>query len=100
MRVAWVMKLKPGEEAAYKKKHDEIWPELAALIKQRGVRNYSIYRHGLTLFAYQEVDEPVTKQRERDAITLRWQEWMAPHMETHQDFRPVVEAVEEVFHID
>ncbi|MBN9024286.1 MAG: L-rhamnose mutarotase, partial [Rhizobiales bacterium] len=30
MRVAWVMKLKPGFEAIYKQKHDEIWPEMLA----------------------------------------------------------------------
>ena len=56
MRVAWVMKLKPGNEAIYKKKHDEIWPEMLALMQRDGIRNYSIYRHGLTLFAYLERD--------------------------------------------
>ena len=29
-RVAFKMKLKPGVVAEYKKRHDEIWPELAA----------------------------------------------------------------------
>ena len=29
-RHAWVMKLKPGNEAIYKQKHDEIWPEMLA----------------------------------------------------------------------
>ena len=48
MRVAWVMKLKPGNEAIYKQKHDEIWPEMLALMKRDGIRNYSIYRYGLT----------------------------------------------------
>ena len=56
MRQAWVMKLKPGHEAIYKKKHDEIWPEMVAMMKRDGVRNYSIYRHGLLLFAYLERD--------------------------------------------
>ena len=32
MRSAWVMKLKPGQEAEYKRKHDEIWPEMVALL--------------------------------------------------------------------
>ena len=58
MRVAWVMKLKPGNEAIYKQKHDEIWPEMLALMKRDGIRNYSIYRYGLTLFAYLERDAP------------------------------------------
>ncbi len=46
------MKLKPGNEAIYKQKHDEIWPEMLAQMERDGVRNFSIYRHGLTLFAY------------------------------------------------
>lgn len=58
MRVAWVMKLKPGCETIYRQKHDQIWPELLALMKRDGVRNYSIYRYGLTLFAYLERDAP------------------------------------------
>ena len=100
MRVAWVMHLKPGQEAAYKKKHDEIWPELVELIKRDGIRNYSIYRHGLTLFAYYECDEPPPRGKARDEVRRRWHEWMAPHMETLEDDRPVSEALEEMFHLD
>jgi L-rhamnose mutarotase len=51
MRQAWVMTLKPGMEALYKQRHDEIWPELVENIRAPGVHNFSIYRHGLTLFA-------------------------------------------------
>ena len=56
-RQAWVMWLKPGNEEIYKQKHDEIWPELVEQMRSRGIRNYSIYRHGLTLFAYLERDD-------------------------------------------
>lgn len=63
MRVAFVMKLKPGCEAIYKQKHDEIWPELVELLRRQGVRNYSIFRHGLTLFAYFERDAPPPEGR-------------------------------------
>jgi L-rhamnose mutarotase len=37
------MKLFPGQEAEYKKRHDEIWPELSALLKESGVSDYSIF---------------------------------------------------------
>ena len=100
MRVAWAMKLKPGEAANYKKKHDEIWPELVELIKRDGIRNYSIYRHGLTLFACYEHDGPSPRGGPRDEIRRRWHAWMSPHMETEDDLRPVVEEVEEMFHLD
>lgn len=99
-RVAWVMKLKPGNEAIYKQKHDEIWPEMLALMKRDGVRNFSIYRHGLTLFAYQERDTPADPNGTIDPIVWKWWEMMAPHMETNPDFSPVQEPVEEMFHAD
>ncbi len=99
-RVAWVMTLKPGNEAIYKQKHDEIWPEMLALMKRDGVRNFSIYRHGLTLFAYQERDTPADPNGTIDPIVWKWWEMMAPYMETNPDFSPVQEPVEEMFHAD
>ena len=52
-RVAFKMKLKPGAAAEYKRRHDEIWPELAAELKAAGVSDYSIFfdEETLTLFA-------------------------------------------------
>ena len=100
MRVAWVMKLKPGNEAIYKQKHDEIWPEMLALMKRDGIRNYSIYRYGLTLFAYLERDAPAPEGQPTDPLVWRWWEMMAPYMETNPDFSPVQEPVEEMFHAD
>jgi L-rhamnose mutarotase len=100
MRNAWVMKLKPGNEAVYKQKHDEIWPEMLALMARNGTRNFSIYRYGLILFAYQELDHPPDAGQQIDPIVWRWWEMMAPLMETNPDFSPVMEPVEEVFHVD
>lgn len=100
MRVAWVMKLKPGNEAIYKQKHDEIWPELLALMKRDGIRNYSIYRYGLLLFAYLERDHEPPPGPPTEEVVWRWWKMMAPYMETNPDFSPVQEPVEEMFHAD
>lgn len=101
MRSAWVMKLKPGQEAEYKRKHDEIWPEMVELLKSQGVHNYSIYRHGLLLFAYLEKPEDSPSQTDAvNDVVKRWQAWMEPHMETEPDNKPVVEPVELVFRLD
>ena len=101
MRSAWVMKLKAGQGADYKRKHDEIWPEIVALLKSEGIHNYSIYRHGLILFAYLErpdVAGPTTEAV--DPVLLKWWEWMEPHMETDGTSRPLSWPVEEVFRLD
>jgi L-rhamnose mutarotase len=100
VRQAFVMKLKPGNEALYKQKHDEIWPELLEFLRRDGVRNYSIYRHGLLLFGYLERDTPPPKGKPTDPVVWRWWEMMAPLMETNPDFSPVQEPLEEMFHMD
>ena len=47
----------PGYEEEYKRRHDEIWPEMVEALREAEVRNYSIFRHGLTLFGYFETDD-------------------------------------------
>ena len=48
-----------GKEAEYKKRHDEIWPDLVADIKAAGFKNYTLFRRGLTVVGYFEVDGKV-----------------------------------------
>jgi len=54
---AWVLEVRPGYEDEYKKRHDEIWPEMVDMLREAGVQNYSIFRHGLTLFGYFETED-------------------------------------------
>ena len=57
MRCAFKMKLKPGFEAEYQKRHSEIWPELVKMLKDSGVYDYSIFWDKVTniLFAVQKI---------------------------------------------
>jgi L-rhamnose mutarotase len=66
----------------------------------RASATYTISRHGLTLFAYLERPDDAAPASDPGEVIKRWSTWMAPHMETHPDDRPVVEAVEEVFRLD
>ena len=100
-RVGFKMRLKAGNEALYKQRHDDIWPALADLLHDRGLRNYSIFRDGLTLFAYVEVDDPAALQSlPREAVMQKWWRSMEPLMECNPDASPVVTPLEEVFHLD
>ena len=47
-RYAWVLEVRPGFEDEYKRRHDEIWPELIEEIRRAGQRDYAVFRHGLT----------------------------------------------------
>jgi L-rhamnose mutarotase len=100
IRNAWIMRLKPGCEAIYKEKHDAIWPEMLELMKRQGVRNFSIYRDGLTLFAYNEREARAESGAPHDPIVWRWWKMMAPYMETNPDDSPWQKPIEEVFHAD
>ena len=55
-RSAFLMHIRPGTEAEYQRRHEQVWPEMLAELKAAGCQNYSIFRDGLQLFAYLEVD--------------------------------------------
>ena len=102
-RYAFKMKLKPGVVAEYKKRHDKIWPELAAELRKAGVSDYSIFfdEETLTLFAVQKLsDNNTAAALPRAAIVRKWWDYMAPLMEVHPDNEPVSMALKEVFHLD
>jgi L-rhamnose mutarotase len=39
------------------RRHQEIWPAMVEALRSAGISNYSIFRHGLTLFGYFETDD-------------------------------------------
>jgi L-rhamnose mutarotase len=84
---SWLLEVRPGYEEEYKKRHDEIWPELAKDIRDSGMRNYSIFRYGLLLFGYFECDDikyAIDYLGKSDA-NKRWGEYMAPIMKVEVD---------------
>ena len=102
-REAGIMKIYPGMEAEYEKRHNEIWPELVANIKKHGASNYSIFLNKATgeLFSYLEAeDEAAWKSRGGDELTKKWWDYMADIMETNPDNSPVFIPIDEVFHLD
>ena len=82
---AWVLKIRPGYEAEYKRRHDEIWPEMTESLNASGIRNYNIFPHGL--FGYFETDDfKKTADFLADhPVNKRWAEYMAPIMEVDID---------------
>ena len=95
------MELKPGHEAIYRQKHDEIWPEMVDTLHRFGIRNYSIFRRRLTLFAYLECDDPAPLANQKDdPVVQRWWQMMQPYMVYNADGTPRSEPIEEMFHLD
>lgn len=103
MRNAYTMKLKPGNEEEYKRRHDAIWPELAEALKEAGISHYSIYLDHATgtLFAFQHLTEDNTAAALPSLpIVKRWWAYMADLMDTNPDNSPVELPLEEVFYLE
>jgi L-rhamnose mutarotase len=102
-RVAFKMKLKPGFEEEYRRRHDAIWPEMAKTLKEAGISDYSIFLdpETLTLFGVQK-RAPGSKADELPgkAIVRRWWTYMKDIMDANPDDSPVEKALVEVFHLD
>lgn len=102
-RDAFKMFLKKGCEAEYEKRHNEIWPELAQLLRESGVYDYSIFWDKDTniLFGVQKVQGDASSQDMGDnPIVQKWWAYMADIMLTNPDNSPVSIPLKEVFHMD
>ena len=103
-RMAWRGRIKDGKKAEYVKRHDEIWPEMADLLKSAGICNYSIFCSGDELFGYYECEKGIAfaeKTQAGSPIVDRWNEYMKDILELDMD--PVTGAqpkMEVVFRLD
>ena len=99
-QVAFKMKLKPNCKDEYKKRHDEIWPELTELLKKAGIFDYSIFLDEETniLFAIQHSKE-TTRDLTHETVMKKWWSFMADIMETNTDQSPVVSELPLMFYM-
>ncbi len=103
-RVAFLINLKPGADPAeYQRRHNEIWPEMVEALRGAGIHNYSIFRHGETLFAYLECDDFARMARTlaTDAVNARWQEYMRDMLTIESDpATGFAKTLPEMFHLE
>ena len=100
---AFRMQLKPGVVDEYRKRHDEIWPELSALLTESGIHDYSIFldEATLSLFAVLKLADRNTRDALPDhPVMKRWWDHMAPLMEVEADNRPKEWPLPLIFHHD
>jgi len=97
------MKIKAGCAAEYKKRHDEIWPELEKLLRDAGISDYSIWLDEDTnyLFAYQMLaDGHTADDLPKQALMQKWWKHMGDVMPSNPDHSPASAPLREVFHLD
>lgn len=102
-RVAFKMRVFAGREAEYKKRHDEIWPELAELLSAFGIRDYSIFHDPETniLFAtHLKTGRSRLDELFAQPLMRKWFVMMSDIMDTNPDTTPVQVPLVPVFHMD
>ncbi|QIM69468.1 MULTISPECIES: L-rhamnose mutarotase [Basfia] len=103
IRKGFVMQVNPDCHAEYKKRHDEIFPELVEELKSHGAHHYSIFldKQRNLLFGYVEIEN---EQRWNDvaktAACRKWWAFMRDVMPSNPDNSPVSQELEQVFYLD
>jgi len=103
-RYAWKARVLPGKLAEYRRRHDAIWPELVAVLKEAGIANYTIWQVGDELFGYYECEKGAdyaARVQAESPVVDRWNEYMKDVMEMEMD--PVTGAqpkMEQVFFLE
>ncbi len=103
IRHAFVMSVNPGKYEIYKERHKTVSPELLSVLKQSGVRSYSIFYHPTTrqLFAYAEIeDEARWNAIGATEACRKWWRYMSDIMPSNEDSSPASAKLTEVFHLD
>ena len=103
IRKSFKMKLYPGMEKEYEKRHNQLWPEMRDMIHEYGGSNYSIFLDKETdiLYGYIELEDAEKWDKSADTeICRKWWAFMADIMETNPDNSPVSTDLYPVFHLD
>lgn len=101
-KFAFKMRLNPGCQDEYVKRHDAIWPELVELLKGAGISDYSIHfdDETNTLFGVLwRTDDHTMDALPQHEVMKRWWAHMADIMETKGDNEPVAIPLTTVFHM-
>ena len=92
-KYAWRGKIVPGMQEEYKKRHDNIWPEMKEVLADAGIVNYSIWMQGEELFGYYECEKGVeyaAKVQAESNVVKKWDEYMKDILIMEKD--PVTET--------
>jgi L-rhamnose mutarotase len=97
---AFILQIRPGMVGEYRRRHDEIWPEMTAALLATGIVRYDIFLHepSRRVFGHVLRDRPPAADVAEDAVILKWRRFMADVLEMDGD-SPVREPLERVFHL-
>ena len=102
-RLCFTFETRPGTAAEYKRRHDEIWPELVADIKAAGLSNYSLFREGDRVIGYVECEPDAATcfgKLGSSEANARWSKWFEDVIVSLTDENGQLYRLDEVWHLD
>lgn len=102
-KIAFKMKLKPGFKEEYRRRHNELWPDVKKLLRDNGISDYSIFFDEETnsLFAVEKIDESIAwKDLSNEPVIKAWWAHLADIMDVNPDNSPIISKLEMVFHLE
>ncbi|MFK7877447.1 MAG: L-rhamnose mutarotase [Paracoccaceae bacterium] len=101
-RYVFKMRLHAGKMAEYKRRHNEIWPELVALLRDAGISDYSIHldeETNLLIGVLIRSDDHGMDALPNHPIMQNWWGHMSDIMDTNADDSPVAVPLTPLFHM-
>jgi L-rhamnose mutarotase len=101
-RIAFKMLLKPGKADEYRRRHDAIWPELVALLKEADISDYSIWLDAETNTLFATLIRSPGHRMDglpTAPVMRRWWEHMGDIMATNPDGSPVTRPLAPMFRL-
>ena len=102
-RYAWRASVKPGKQAEYIERHNQIWPQMKAVLKEAGIVNYSTWLADGEVFGYYECEKGAAyaaKVQSESPVVDRWNEYMKDVMEMKKDEKTGAQPLlQEVFYL-
>lgn len=102
-RYCFAFKLRPGMGGEYRRRHDEMWPEMAVAIRAAGIRNYTLFRLGTQIIAYCECHPDAAAAFSRIGetdVNARWAASFEGVIEALADEHGSLFAADEIWHLD
>jgi L-rhamnose mutarotase len=102
-RLCFTFEIRPGTEHEYKRRHDEIWPDLVEAIQDAGIGNYTLFRRGTTVVGYAECEpDAATAFAELgpSEVNQRWAKWFEEIIVSLVDEEGNLIRLDEVWHLD
>jgi len=79
-KYAWKATVKEGCMEEYIRRHDNLPEDMKDLLREAGIRNYTIWNVGNTLFGYYECEKGVefaARVQSESPVVARWDDYMS-----------------------